>query len=56
MSKTYILFTEEELDNLRDGIELKCTDARGVLYISCWKSIFIPPIAVLKRTGILAIE
>ena len=29
MSKTYILFTEEELDNLRDGIEVKCTDPRG---------------------------
>lgn len=29
MSKTYILFTEEELDNLRDGIEVKCTDTRG---------------------------
>ena len=29
MSKTYILFTEEELDNLRDGIEVKCTNARG---------------------------
>lgn len=34
MSKTYILLAEEELDNLRDGIELKCTDARGgTLYI-----------------------
>ena len=29
MSKMYILFTEEELDNLRDGIEVKCTDTRG---------------------------
>ena len=29
MSKTYILFTEEELDNLRDGIEVKCADTRG---------------------------
>lgn len=29
MSKAYILFTEEELDNLRDGIEVKCTNARG---------------------------
>ena len=29
MSKTYILFTEEELDNLRDGIEVKCTDTKG---------------------------
>ena len=29
MSKTYILFTEEELDNLRDGIEVKCTGTRG---------------------------
>ena len=41
MSKTYILFTEEELDNLRDGMELKCTDARGsTLYIMLEKYFY----------------
>ena len=41
MSKTYILFTEEELDNLRDGMELKCTDARGdTLYIMLEKHFY----------------
>ena len=41
MSKTYILFTEEELDNLRDGMELKCTDARGgTLYIMLKKHFY----------------
>ena len=49
MSKTYILFTKEELDNLRDGMELKCTDARGDTLYFMLEKHFIPPVAVSKE-------
>ena len=49
MSKTYILFTEEELDNLRDGIEVKCTDIRGDTLYFMLEKHFSSTIAVSKE-------
>ena len=49
MSKTYILFTEEELDNLRDGIEVKCTDTRGDTLYFMLKKHFDSMIAVSEE-------
>ena len=49
MSKTYILFTEEELDNLRDGIEVKCTDPRGGTLYFMLEKHFSSTIAVSEE-------
>ena len=49
MSKTYILFTEEELDNLRDGLEVKCTDTRGDTLYFMLEKYFSSTIAVSEE-------
>lgn len=56
MSKTYILFTEEELDSLRDGIEVKCTDTTGDPLYFMLKKHFDSMIAAPKRTEIMTCE
>lgn len=49
MSKAYILFTEEELDNLRDGREVKCTDTKGDPLYFMLKKHFDSMIAVSEE-------
>lgn len=49
MSKAYILFTEEELDNLRDGIEVKCTDTKGDPLYFMLKKHFDSTIAISEE-------